>query len=96
MKTLGLTILFRLTGQVPAARSRLMQFIGQGMAGSWRRASGAASVVLVGATMVSGCISVNAPDKPIVIELNINIKQDVVYSLAPDAKKTIDSNSGIF
>ncbi|HEX8056784.1 MAG TPA: YnbE family lipoprotein [Novosphingobium sp.] len=37
-----------------------------------------------------------APDKPIVIELNINIKQEVIYRLADDAKKTIDTNSGIF
>jgi hypothetical protein len=44
---------------------------------------------LVGATvmaaLLSGCISVKAPDKPIVIELNINIKQEVVYKLAADA-----------
>jgi len=39
---------------------------------------------------------VKAPDKPIVIELNINIKQEVVYRLAADAKNTIDQNSGIF
>ncbi|MDT0507407.1 YnbE family lipoprotein [Novosphingobium sp. MMS21-SN21R] len=38
----------------------------------------------------------NAPDKPIVIELNINIKQEVVYRLAADAGNTIDENPGIF
>ena len=57
--------------------------------------------VLSGATMamcgaVSGCITVNAPSKPIVIELNINIKQEVVYRLAADAGKTIQSNKDIF
>lgn len=45
---------------------------------------------------LAGCISVNAPDKPIVIELNINIKQEVVYRLAADAGNTIKDNPGIF
>jgi hypothetical protein len=45
---------------------------------------------------LSGCISVNAPDKPIVIELNINISQEVVYKLAPDVKANIEENPGIF
>ena len=48
------------------------------------------------ATMLSGCISVNAPDKPIVIELNINIKQEVVYRLAADAGNAIKDNPDIF
>jgi len=39
---------------------------------------------------------VNAPDKPIVIELNINIKQEVIYRLAPGAQTTIEENSDIF
>ncbi|OYW16348.1 MAG: YnbE family lipoprotein [Novosphingobium sp. 12-64-8] len=46
--------------------------------------------------ITGGCISVKAPDKPIVIELNINIKQEVVYRLAGDAAQTIDKNSEIF
>ena len=54
------------------------------------------TALVVGTGMLGGCISVNAPDKPIVIELNINIKQEVVYRLAADAKNTIDENSGIF
>jgi len=52
--------------------------------------------MLMGGSMLSGCISVTAPDKPIVIELNINIKQEVIYRLSQDAKDTIDKNSGIF
>ena len=51
---------------------------------------------VVGAMMLGGCISVKAPDKPIVIELNINIRQEVVYRLAEDAKNTIKDNPGIF
>lgn len=46
--------------------------------------------------MLPGCISVTAPEKPIVIELNINIKQEVIYRLAADAANTIDSNPEIF
>ena len=53
-------------------------------------------MVLTGAMALSGCISVNAPDKPIVIELNINIKQEVIYRLAADAENTIEENSDIF
>nr|WP_288414586.1 YnbE family lipoprotein [uncultured Novosphingobium sp.] len=45
---------------------------------------------------LGGCISVNAPDKPIVIELNINIKQEVVYRLAEDVKQNIEANPDIF
>ena len=46
--------------------------------------------------MMGGCITVKAPDKPIVIELNINIKQEVIYRLAADAAQTIDKNAEIF
>lgn len=46
--------------------------------------------------MVGGCITLNAPDKPIVIELNIKIEQDVVYKLAPDVQQTVDKNKDIF
>ena len=51
---------------------------------------------MLGAMALSGCVSVKAPDKPIVIELNINIRQEVVYRLAEDAKNTIKDNPGIF
>ncbi len=62
---------------------------------AWRRAT-ALGVLTGGAVALGGCISINAPDKPIVIELNINIKQEVVYRLAADAGNTIEENSGIF
>jgi hypothetical protein len=60
------------------------------------RKAGAVVMVMLGSGMAAGCISVNAPDKPIVIELNINIKQEVIYRLAPGAQSTIDENSSIF
>ena len=45
---------------------------------------------------LSGCVSVEAPDKPIVINLNINIKQEVVYRLDGDAKDLINEEADIF
>jgi preprotein translocase subunit YajC len=68
--------------------------------GSGRRAVRAAAMLTGSAVMalggLTGCISVSAPDKPIVIELNINIKQEIVYRLSADAANTIDKNPGIF
>lgn len=46
--------------------------------------------------MLGGCVNVSAPDKPIVIELNINIRQEVIYRLAADAANTIEENPEIF
>lgn len=47
-------------------------------------------------TMASGCVNVTAPDKPIVINLNINITQQVVYKLDGQAKELIQGNPDIF
>ena len=59
----------------------------------WARALPLAAL---GVTMLTGCISVTAPDKPIVIELNVNIRQEVIYRLAADAEDTVDKNKDIF
>ncbi len=58
----------------------------------------AVRVLPVGMALLAmgGCISVKAPDKPIVIELNIHITAEVVYRLATDAAKTIENNKEIF
>ncbi len=53
------------------------------------------AVMLTGG-LLSGCINIAAPDAPIVIELNINIRQEVIYRLAADAANTIDENEDIF
>ena len=45
---------------------------------------------------LAGCITVNAPEEPIVIELNVNIRQEVIYRLAQDAGNTIEENADIF
>ncbi|MEL6877101.1 MAG: YnbE family lipoprotein [Pseudomonadota bacterium] len=54
----------------------------------------AGAIALVGT--LGGCINVAAPDKPIVIELNINIRQEVVFALAKDAANTVEENADIF
>jgi hypothetical protein len=73
-----------------------MQRMRQGAGRSSGRAMGAAAVLAGAAMALSGCISVSAPDKPIVIELNINIKQEVIYRLAEDVRENIESNPEIF
>ncbi len=50
----------------------------------------------LGALALSGCINVNAPEEPIVIQLDINIRAEVLYRLAEDASNTIDENADIF
>ncbi|HET8612426.1 MAG TPA: YnbE family lipoprotein [Sphingomonas sp.] len=44
----------------------------------------------------AGCVSVKAPDKPIEINLNINVKQEVVVSLKKDAEDFIANNPELF
>lgn len=53
-------------------------------------------VVMIGASALAGCVQIDTPDKPIEINLNINIRQEVVYRLDGDAKKLIEQNSEIF
>ena len=91
----------QLTNRALAATSPVMQGIASGKRWLWRLASRLGALMkgmmLIGGTaMLGACISVNAPDKPIIIELNINIKQEVVYRLAADAGNTIKDNPDIF
>ena len=58
--------------------------------------AGRTLVLLAGCVAMAGCINVNAPSEPIVIELNINIRQEVIYRLAADAGNTIEENADIF
>ncbi|WP_374296357.1 YnbE family lipoprotein [Sphingomonas sp.] len=57
--------------------------------------AGAAMIALVGMTP-AGCVNISAPDKPIEINLNINVTQEVVYRLDNEAKSLIQQNPGIF
>ena len=53
-------------------------------------------MAVVGSATLGGCISVTAPNEPIVIELNINITQEVIYRLADDVRENIEQNPEIF
>ncbi|MGN6271127.1 MAG: YnbE family lipoprotein [Sphingomonas sp.] len=54
-------------------------------------------MALLGASgLLGGCVTVNAPTKPIQIDLNINVTQQVVYRLDNEAKSVIQQNPGIF
>ncbi len=61
----------------------------------WKR-SRTMTLGVVALSGLAGCVNVSAPDKPIVINLNINVKQEVVYRLDGEAKTTIQANPGIF
>jgi hypothetical protein len=61
-----------------------------------RRRAIAGVMVVLGSALAGGCISVNAPNEPIVIELNINISQEVIYKLAGDVEQNIEENPEIF
>lgn len=45
---------------------------------------------------LSGCVQLQAPDKPIVINLNVVIRQEVLLKVDTAAKKAIEENAGIF
>ena len=51
---------------------------------------------LSAALATTACVSVTAPDKPIVINLNISVTQEVVYRLDGQAKSLIQAQPGIF
>ena len=63
-----------------------------------RMTKGAVGIIgsVLAPVMLGGCINVNAPAEPIVIELNINIRQEVIYRLAEDVEENIEENAGIF
>lgn len=44
----------------------------------------------------AGCINVKAPDKPIEINLNFNIRQEVIVRLQKDAQDLITENPELF
>jgi YnbE-like lipoprotein len=52
-----------------------------------------ASLIVIG---LAGCVNVQAPDKPIEINLNVNIRQEVIVKLQKDADDFITSNPELF
>ncbi len=53
-------------------------------------------VALPAVAMLAGCIQVTAPEKPIEINLNVNVKQEVVVRLQKDADDFIANNPELF
>jgi hypothetical protein len=51
---------------------------------------------MIAALATAGCISVQAPEKPIEINLNVNIRQEVVVSLRDDVKNLDQQYPGVF
>lgn len=54
------------------------------------------AIILTSALATAACISVKAPEKPIEINLNVNIKQEVIVTLKRDAADLITSNPELF
>ncbi len=63
--------------------------LGMGRTERWLLAAAAAG-------SLSACVQVSAPDRPIVINLNINIRQEVIVRLQEDARRLIENNPGVF
>ena len=52
--------------------------------------------VTLGAVALGGCISVKTPEKPIEINLNVVIRQEVVVRLQRDVEQLIQANPDAF
>ncbi len=55
-------------------------------------------IMMAGLAMsaLGGCIQVKAPDKPIEINLNVKVQQEVVVKLQRDAQDLIQNNPELF
>jgi hypothetical protein len=73
-----------LTNQVRDASRKGMERIGKAL------------LVIAVAAGTAGCVSVAAPERPIEINLNITIRQEVVVRLQRDAQELIQNNPGVF
>lgn len=84
----------QLTGRTRLATSGMMQGIEteHGLVAGRKRVA----LPILASLALAGCITVNAPEEAIVIELNVNIRQEVIYRLAADADNTIEENADIF
>lgn len=73
-----------LTNRARSASRNGMERLGRGF-----------SIVAVAAGL-GGCVNVSAPERPIEINLNITIRQEVVVRLQRDAQELIQNNPGVF
>ena len=66
------------------------------LAGARHDAMKRIALPLVAAFGATACVQVQAPDKPIEINLNVNIRQEVVVSLREDVKNLDQQYPGVF
>lgn len=52
--------------------------------------------IMTAGLALGGCIQVKAPDKPIEINLNVKVQQEVVVKLQRDAQDLIQNNPELF
>jgi len=62
---------------------------------AWTTAARLAAGLAI-AVPLGGCISVKAPDKPIDVNLNVNISQQVTVRLQQDVQQLIQKNPQAF
>ena len=60
----------------------------------WRTARLAVGVTAL--LPLTGCITVKAPEKPIEVNLNVDIRQEVVVRLQQDVQQMIEKNPQAF
>ena len=77
-------IMTNLTNWVRGASPNLMERIGKTL------------LALSATAGLAACVSVAAPERPIEINLNITIRQEVVVRLQQDAQQLIQNNPGVF
>ncbi len=51
---------------------------------------------VLAAVSAAGCVQIKAPEKPIEINLNVNIRHDVVVSLREDVRDLDQKYPGVF
>ena len=70
----------------------------KGRDASRRRMGGIGKAMATAAALLplAGCVEVTAPERPIEINLNINIRQEVVVRLQEDVRELIQQNPGVF
>ena len=59
----------------------------------------AAAILLLAAPVFAGCnptVKVEAPDKPIVINLNVKIEQEVRVKVDKDVESLVNNNPNLF
>ena len=62
---------------------------------AWKRVAPLAAGIALAVPLAS-CITVKAPDKPIDVNLNVDIKQEVLVRLQQDVQQMIQQNPQAF